>query len=382
MTLINYAIAHDRGVMCADSSMGDAQKRAVFPYTDHKLIPLPSARCVFSLTGPLALRNALALQAGHFTSTEAAIEHIPRRARDAWLSTRTLETTGYNAASAYLVGWSDTHERVVAATFRSDRDFAAELRIPDRPQGEGQSSSCWGHSPGIGLPMGFRYVIDDAAMLELAQHQVAHYRAKDPCVALGGPLVLCEVTRDALVMRVIGDLGMSEDWTALQSIPVSPPSPEPVTASFLEPEAAAKVMPLAPSNGTHSWSSSSGGIGPQQAVGQIVYVNTSARAVHVECSCSGVAGGTGGGGTGGGRLTLQPQLNFNAGSVTTRRVVYLNTIDIEQNFGGILTEQIAAGDTATFTLYSVLELKTPPGTWNGGSISWADVEMRLTAVHA
>lgn len=133
-----------------------------------------------------------------------------------------------------------------------------------------------------------------------------------------------------------------------------------------------------PSDGTHSWSSGSGSIPPQQQIGILSYTNNTGRAVVVEMSASCNANGSGGTGTASGRPTIDMYCDDGT-SVIREKAIYLTGTDAMA--GGLLTETVAAGATINFRLYSLLKIVSS-GTWNAGSINWSEASMRLTVMGA
>jgi hypothetical protein len=207
MTLVNFAIERERAIVAADSvaSMPDGSTgryvdgTAVFHHKLHVF-----AGFVLSGLGSIALWRRMLEAAPSYADADAAMARLPDILRHAWPA---CPPPGYlysGNSVAVLVGWSDHRQRMVGVQFDASKEFAPQIAEVDGP-----NQSAWVLNPGPHAPPGYLRDADAAGMLRIAQWQCEHWRAKCQDVPIGGRLSVCELTRDAITLRIVGDLGLS-----------------------------------------------------------------------------------------------------------------------------------------------------------------------------
>lgn len=220
MTLVNAWIERGRALVAADTvacdeTSGGLLRRADGTLAeDTKLVALPHLRCVLTSLGALELRHWLQLRAMYLPDVDQAAERMPVLLQEAGsaigLASRrgcgsaVFKRYGHAGDTVLTVGWSARRGQVVGLAFKSQDGFRS-VRV-DEHAATGDGAVVGFYSPGVLDRYGFP--ADDDTMLQLARRQVDACRVKHPGAAIGGRLMLAEVTERAITVREAGQLGI------------------------------------------------------------------------------------------------------------------------------------------------------------------------------
>ena len=129
---------------------------------------------------------------------EAAHAGVPAYVRAA------LESMG---CEMLLAGWSQREGRLLAHVFQRSAGVGGVFV----PRNVEQGVQPWLLAPHADLGWNFGVPESDEDLLITARYQVTWHRRNAPGAPIGGSLVLAELTRDAVTVRTIGDLGTTPE---------------------------------------------------------------------------------------------------------------------------------------------------------------------------
>lgn len=212
MTMIQAVVAEARISVVADSicciNYGERRGEIVRgvdgrEIEECKLIALPHARCVLTSLGSLALRQRLQITPNAIPNFDQGVQRLPQILRGLHAALNLHLQTGPFGHTVLLLGWSVERRRMACAKFSSRVSFEAEVhgdpinggtvfwRNPDLPREKYRWPPC-----------------DTSELITFAHATSEHYRGIDPTTAIGGKLILAELTEQSVTISVAGDLGM------------------------------------------------------------------------------------------------------------------------------------------------------------------------------
>lgn len=208
MSLVIAHLAADRALLAVDTFAGST---AGWAAVGEKMLPLPAHHCILAMRGVTQALPALAfeLACALVRDFDEILEFLPAALRGGrnvlrvaaearGLELTTADALGYELAA---VGWSPKRSTMVGVTYRFDAVSQAFAEIPiDRWRVHGAEEE-W-------LP--FPADAPDTAerMQAFAEWVVRNSRARRPDLALGGRLLLAELTRDSMTIKTQCDLGL------------------------------------------------------------------------------------------------------------------------------------------------------------------------------
>lgn len=194
--LITLNLTDDRALVAIDSAAEDGTGA-----TAPKVIAMPDARLAMVSVGSPGLRAELGRRV--FRSFDAAAELFA----DVVMSGNTRCTKpGDPPTASLLVGWSTIHQRMAAVLVRSVDAFAS-ITLERWPNDAGDGWLIYA-APDHGLRRGLVLPTDPDDLLPWVRPHVDYARALHPGVAIGGQLLVAEVSRGAIGACTVGSLDL------------------------------------------------------------------------------------------------------------------------------------------------------------------------------